>query len=394
MTSKLGLRYAYLSRPHYLHVGALQNHLVRQHLDYKVAHEKWEQISDPTEKSNTPQPVAPPPTLLVFNALPVYTCGRRDISKLSPADIGWLHETGASFFESPRGGQLTFHGRGQMTAYLICDLRQLKLSPRDYVRMLETASSRVVSRFRLTPLFFDAHPGVWVRHRLRRKGYPDRHPIATGVDQSWRQNRGMIRGVSAPVENDDHLPDSMRKIVSVGVHLRRNITSYGVGINVKTDLDYFRRIAACGLPGARVTSISEEGGWRGKGGKKGKSISVKQVGRFLAMEIWMAAVLGRRASDKDIRPVKVSEQHLWRRAKEMEAWDRMVRKDPTLTQSFADALGSDVPDSIPAAIRDGTLVHRPLGDLPPLPNRTELETELLEGSEDEDGDEDTYADTD
>lgn len=83
-----------------------------------------------------------------------------------------------------------------------------------------------------------------------------------------------------------------RKIASVGVRLRRGVASYGVGINVDTDLGWFERIEACGLPGSRVTSMVKEMGLREDGlrrqgdtGKAGVKVGVKEVADAFAEEI-------------------------------------------------------------------------------------------------------------
>ena len=184
----------------YLHAGSLQAHLVRAYLDYK-AHPRIDQF--------------PKPTLLTFETPPTYTCGRREIGTLTQSQISYLQcNSKAEFHEALRGGQTTFHGPGQLTAYLILSLNAHNLTPKSYVKLLEDVLIDTCSYYGVKGFTTD-HPGVWT------------------------------------TEDD--------KIASLGVHLRRNVSSHGVGLNVNTDLGWFDRIVACGLVGKKATSLEKEG---------------------------------------------------------------------------------------------------------------------------------------
>jgi lipoate-protein ligase B len=187
---------------HYLHVAALQDRLVRVYLDHKAA------------PNDIP---TPHPTLLTFQTPPTYTCGRREVGRLSKTQIYHLKAGGkAEFYEALRGGQTTWHGPGQLTAYLIVSLKEHELNIRSHVALLENSVMATCMHFKLMT-HTTTNPGVWV---------------------------------GAP-------PDD-RKICSVGVHLRRNIASHGIGLNVYVDLSWFDRIVACGLVGKQATSIEKE----------------------------------------------------------------------------------------------------------------------------------------
>jgi lipoate-protein ligase B len=123
--------------------------------------------------------------------------------------------------ETLRGGQITFHGPGQLVIYPILDLKSIKsslwpkgLSVRCYVNLLEETTIKVLSHYNLKGIR-TSNPGVWI--------------------------------------------DEDKKIAALGVHLRRNVTSYGVGLNISTDLRWFDRIVACGLEGKQTTSLQNEG---------------------------------------------------------------------------------------------------------------------------------------
>lgn len=203
MKGLLTLRHLHLpGLTSYLQAEALQERLVRLQLDHKA---------------NPIALQAPNPVLLTFQTPPTYTCGRREIGKLSEFQIAHLGAGGAAmFYEAMRGGQTTWHGPGQLTAYLIISLREHSMSSYTYIGLLQDSVMATCKHLSL-----DTHttenPGVWI-------GTP---------------------------------PDD-RKIASIGVHLRRYIASHGIGLNVSVDLSWFDRIVACGLVGKKATSIEKE----------------------------------------------------------------------------------------------------------------------------------------
>lgn len=197
------------------------------------------------QSPNVSTPLPPDPTIITFTPNPVYTTGRRDLppSNTSPSASKTLSlppdlEPIRSLFskqsqhnnDSPiaeyhptlRGGQTTYHGPGQMVAYTILDLRRLGLTPRCHIRLLENSVLDVLAGYGIEGAI-TKDPGVWV-------------PSRSGSDQ---------------------LP---RKITAVGVHLRRNISSYGLGFNVTEEpMWYFQQIVACGLEGREATSLQGQG---------------------------------------------------------------------------------------------------------------------------------------
>lgn len=187
----------------YPHAVALQSRIVRRFLDYNKARMK--------QSNDSIQP--PNPTLITFQTPPTYTCGRREIGLLSPSQVSYLENGGkAEYHEAHRGGLTTFHGPGQLTAFLICALRDHKFRPRDYIHKLETMTIETCSCYGVNA-FTTENPGVW----------------------------------TSPTE----------KIASVGVRLQSGVSSYGIGLNVSVDLQWFDRIVACGLEGKRATSLQQ-----------------------------------------------------------------------------------------------------------------------------------------
>jgi lipoate-protein ligase B len=183
--------------------------------------------------SNAP---LPPPHIITAEFQPVYTCGRREIGTVSSQQQAFLrHDGSADFVEAMRGGQTTFHGPGQLVAYPIIDLRTHKITPRDYVCLLEKSLIATCAKYGIKAMTTE-HTGVWTS------------------------------------------PDD--KIAAIGVHMRRNVTSHGVGLNVNTDLWWFDRIVACGLEGKKTTSFEKES-VRGKSVEEVGGEFVKEIGERL-----------------------------------------------------------------------------------------------------------------
>lgn len=207
----------------------IQNNLVAQQLKYKALNSS---SSAPQSKLSLPDP--PYPHILTFGTSPVYTFGRRErISTLPKSVIESLiapmpgipgtksrpnRAHRALLFETSRGGQTTFHGPGQLLMWPILDIKSNwpacgPLNVRSYVRLLEESTILTLEHFGC-------------------KGVRSRLP---GV---WEES-------------------GEKKIAALGVHLRRNISSYGVACNLNTDLRFYERIKACGLEGNRTTTVRE-----------------------------------------------------------------------------------------------------------------------------------------
>jgi lipoyl(octanoyl) transferase len=157
-------------------------------------------------------------TLLLLEHPPVITLGRNAGTENVVASREFLAGQGIELFETDRGGDVTFHGPGQLVGYPIFDLRGFtpKLGAVEFVRKMEEVLIRTCGDL----------------------GVPtERVPGMTGV---WTQN------------------DPPAKIAAIGVHVSRGVTSHGFALNVSTNLDYFKLIVPCGLAGKPVTSLAQE----------------------------------------------------------------------------------------------------------------------------------------
>tara|TARA_B100000941_G_scaffold51565_1_gene32924 strand:+ start:5166 stop:5777 length:612 start_codon:yes stop_codon:yes gene_type:complete len=112
-----------------------------------------------------------------------------------------------------RGGDVTYHGPGQLVAYPIINLKKRKIGVKSYVSMIEKLISNILFDYGLKPHVPIKETGVWI---------------------------------------DD------RKIASIGIHVSRGVTMHGLAINVNTDLSYFDNIISCGIEGVKMTSMDKE----------------------------------------------------------------------------------------------------------------------------------------
>ena len=154
-------------------------------------------------------------TLFVVEHPPMITFGRRPgVGQHLLASEPYLAEMGVEVVQSDRGGDITFHGPGQIVAYPIVRLADHGLSVSGYVHCLEKIAAATLADF-----------GVAAQ--------PD--PSAIGV---WA---------------DDH--GTLAKVCAIGVRIRRGVSLHGLALNVTTDLRYFDLIVPCGLHGRKATSL-------------------------------------------------------------------------------------------------------------------------------------------
>ncbi|MGH9511758.1 MAG: lipoyl(octanoyl) transferase LipB [Terriglobales bacterium] len=184
--------------------------------------------------------------LLLLEHAPVITLGRNAKTANIIASPEQLAERGVEVFESDRGGDVTFHGPGQLVGYPIFDLRGLpssdgkskSLGVIEYVRKLEEVLMRTCAEFDIAAKRICGLTGVWT---VEPPAVPSHG--ATGVPARPRPAA---------------LSQSEAKIAAIGVHISRSVTSHGFALNVDTDLSYFDLIIPCGLVAKPVTSMAKE----------------------------------------------------------------------------------------------------------------------------------------
>jgi lipoyl(octanoyl) transferase len=155
-----------------------------------------------------------PPTLLLLEHPHVYTFGRTGHAENLLWGEEQLKQKGIDVHWVDRGGDVTYHGPGQLVVYPIIDLRsKLRKDVHRYVHNLELSAIRTLDDFNLKAARRPPYTGIWIGDR---------------------------------------------KIAAIGVAVRRCITFHGLALNVNTDLSYFKRIVPCGLAWADVTSMERE----------------------------------------------------------------------------------------------------------------------------------------
>ncbi|MEP7082272.1 MAG: lipoyl(octanoyl) transferase LipB [Chloroflexota bacterium] len=155
--------------------------------------------------------------LLLLEHFPVYTVGRGGDESNLLATPERLRQLGARLIRVDRGGDITFHGPGQLVAYPIVQLHD-PLDLRRYVRTLEAAIIDTAGAFGVRAGRVDGLTGVWV--------------------------------------------DDQRKLAAIGVRVKRGVTTHGLALNVNTDLRWFDEMIPCGIAGKGTTSLANELGHR------------------------------------------------------------------------------------------------------------------------------------
>ena len=155
----------------------------------------------------------PQDVLLLVEHPPVVTLGRAAKGKNLIASPEFLRSKGVDLFEVERGGDVTFHGPGQLVGYPIVDLKRHRLDLHWYLRKIEEALIHTLADYEIVA---------------------ERNPSFTGV---WTKGK---------------------KIASIGVHARDWVTWHGFALNVTTDLSYFDLMVPCGIDGVVMTSVARE----------------------------------------------------------------------------------------------------------------------------------------
>ena len=212
--------------------------------------------------------------LLLLEHKPVITLGRNAKAKNVVASPEFLQQRGVELFECDRGGDVTFHGPGQLVGYPILDLRSFarssSLSSRaegndsknrsleskdlafpsrktlgviEFVRRLEEVLIRTCADFTVSTKRIPGLTGVWTFQPLSSRAEENDEPANRSLesrDLAFREGQ----------------PEA--KIAAIGVHISRSVTSHGFALNVNTDLSYFNLIIPCGITSKPVTSMQKE----------------------------------------------------------------------------------------------------------------------------------------
>ncbi len=166
----------------------------------------------------------------------VYTLGNSGSMSNLLLNEEMLKEKGISFYKIERGGDITYHGPGQLVGYPVFDLDSLNISIKDFVFNIEETLIRTVKHYGITASRINGATGVWV-------------------------------------DADDKF--KARKIAAIGMKISKKVSMHGFALNVNTNLEYFDYIIPCGIRDKGVTSIEKE---------TGKKIPLEEVSEILLNE--------------------------------------------------------------------------------------------------------------
>jgi lipoyl(octanoyl) transferase len=206
--------------------------------------------------------------LLLLEHSPVITLGRNAKAANVIASPDVLGQRGVELFECDRGGDVTFHGPGQIVGYPIFDLRGFRVAADAFVRPGESQARPSTHRKTLGVIEFVRRlEEVLIRTCADFAIPTKRVPGLTGVwtaASSENDHLGTAasavhrREASRPEENAEAVEYAEAKIAAIGVHISRFVTSHGFALNVNTDLSYFNLIVPCGITSKPVTSMQQE----------------------------------------------------------------------------------------------------------------------------------------
>ncbi len=201
--------YKDLGRMDYKECWDLQRSLFDALIERKMIH----RIESPADKEENVG------TVLLVEHPAVYTLGKNGKESNLLMGEEYLRSIGADFYRIDRGGDVTFHGEGQIVGYPIVDIEQLGIGLRDYIDALEQSIIDTVAHYGIKAGRVAGASGVWLGSAEER---------------------------------------NLRKICAIGVRASRFVTMHGFALNVSTDLRYFNHINPCGFTDKGVTSMERE----------------------------------------------------------------------------------------------------------------------------------------
>ena len=187
--------------------------------DYKDTWEYQEQMFQKVvDKKESKKPHSENKLLFVEHPH-VYTLGKSGAINNLLINEDFLKRIDATFYKINRGGDITYHGPGQIVGYPIFDLEQLNIGIKEYIFRLEEVIIKTLQEFGVNGEHLDSATGVWI---------------------------------------DKNIPNKARKICAIGVRSSKWVTMHGFALNVNTDLNYYNHINPCGFTDKGVTSMKKE----------------------------------------------------------------------------------------------------------------------------------------
>lgn len=194
-----------------------QEQLLRENVQRKAA--RFARAAASPEEESTGGDTGTSHYFLFVEHPPVYTLGKSGNRENVLIDDAGMQERNIQFFHTNRGGDITYHGPGQVVGYPVLDLEKFSTDIGKYLRQLEEVIILTLASYGLKGERSAGETGVWI---------------------------------------DPGVPGRERKICAIGVRCSRWVTMHGFALNVNTDLGYFNHIIPCGIVGKQVTSLQKE----------------------------------------------------------------------------------------------------------------------------------------
>jgi lipoyl(octanoyl) transferase len=242
--------------------------------------------------------------LLLLEHKPVITLGRNAKASNVVASPELLIQRGVDLFECDRGGDVTFHGPGQIVGYPIFDLRghtnraaDASSAPRkhlgavDFVRRLEEVLIRTCADFAIETKRTPGLTGVWTNpNPLSSRAEPDDSKNRPAQSRARPKQPTAGRASNGDLGFADAMHEAEAKLAAIGVHISRFVTSHGFALNVSTDLSYFNLIVPCGITSKPVTSMQQELGTELNLNAVAESISRNFGTVFSSQMLWVETI--------------------------------------------------------------------------------------------------------
>lgn len=217
--------------------------------------------------------------LLLCEHTPVITQGRNGKREHLLVSENVLRQRNVEFYETSRGGDVTYHGPGQLVGYPILQLGAIRKDVVWYVRMLEEVMIRTSAEFGIQAVREAGKTGIWV-------------PAA---------EKDLIQRTQSAQGEAGHGEIAAEKLGAIGVHISRWVTSHGFAYNVSTDLRNFDLIVPCGISGRKATSLEK---------LLGRTVSLKEVAHRIAVHFGEVFGVGMKKSSREelLEKLQLAEQ--------------------------------------------------------------------------------------
>jgi lipoyl(octanoyl) transferase len=234
-------------------------------VEYGAAWELQRRVASARKAGNIPD------VLLLCEHPHVITLGRSGKMSNLRAPAHLLRQMGVSFFETNRGGDITYHGPGQLVGYPILNLGEIRRDVAWYVRNLEEVMIRATAEFGIVSRRVPGRTGVWVE----------------------------VPAASGPENEEEEMHKDEEKLAAIGVHLSRWVTTHGFAYNVSTNLRYFELIVPCGIAERRATSLEK---------LLGRRVEMKEIAPRIVASLGGIFGLGPRPSTREALEALLEQQ--------------------------------------------------------------------------------------